>query len=173
MCELRQAHQRWGPRRLRFEVGRRGVDLAPARATVYRILRRNNLVAAVPRRRSREDYKRWERPEPMELWQLDIVGGVFLADGSECKVVTGLDDHSRYCVIATVVRRATGRAVCAAFAAALTRFGVPGEVLTDNGKQFTGRFTKPRPGEVLFERSTTELNRTKTKHQITISAGKR
>jgi hypothetical protein len=25
-------------------------------------------------------------------------------------------------------------------------------VLTDNGKQFTGRFTKPRPSEVLFER---------------------
>ena len=30
--------------------------------------------------------------------------------------------------------------------------GVPAEVLTDNGKQFTGRFTKPRPAEVLFER---------------------
>lgn len=83
---------------------------------------------------------------------MDIVGGVLLADGTEAKVVTGLDDHSRYCVIATVVRRATGRAVCAAFAAALARFGLPGEVLTDNGKQFTGRSTKPRPGEVLFER---------------------
>ena len=83
---------------------------------------------------------------------MDIVGGVLLADGTEAKVVTGLDDHSRFCVIATVVRRATGRAVCSAFAAALLRFGVPGEVLTDNGKQFTGRFTKPRPGEVLFER---------------------
>jgi hypothetical protein len=55
-------------------------------------------------------------------------------------------------VIATVVRRATGRAVCLAFVAALRRFGIPEEVLTDNGKQFTGRFTKPRPGEVLFER---------------------
>jgi hypothetical protein len=31
-------------------------------------------------------------------------------------------------------------------------YGVPSEVLTDNGKQFTGRFTKPRPAEVLFER---------------------
>ncbi|SCE96011.1 Transposase InsO and inactivated derivatives [Micromonospora echinospora] len=152
VCELRRDHPRWGPRRLRFEAGRRGVTPPPARATVYRILRRNNLVLAVPRKRRREDYRRWERPEPMELWQMDIVGGVLLADGTEAKVVTGLDDHSRYCVIATVVRRATGRAVCAAFAAALARFGVPGEVLTDNGKQFTGRFTKPRPGEVLFER---------------------
>jgi transposase InsO family protein len=25
-------------------------------------------------------------------------------------------------------------------------------VLTDNAKQFTGRFTKPRPAEVMFER---------------------
>ena len=33
-----------------------------------------------------------------------------------------MDDHSRFCVIATVVRRATGRAVCAAFAEALQRF---------------------------------------------------
>jgi hypothetical protein len=54
-----------------------------------------------------------------------------LADGAECKVVTGVDDHSRYCVIASVVPRATGRAVCLAFAAALQTFGIPDEVLTD------------------------------------------
>jgi hypothetical protein len=34
----------------------------------------------------------------------------------------------------------------------LRSFGVPDEVLTDNGKQFTGRFNQPRPAEVLFER---------------------
>lgn len=31
-------------------------------------------------------------------------------------------------------------------------YGVPSEALIDNGEQFTGRFTKPRPAEVLFER---------------------
>ena len=98
----------------------------------------------------KDSYVRWERDAPMALWQLDIVGGVFLADGTEAKVVTGVDDHSRYCVIASVVARATGRAVCLAFAAALRAFGVPGEVLTDNGKQFTDRFGKG--GEVLFDR---------------------
>jgi len=46
----------------------------------------------------------------MELWQLDIVGGIQLTDGGEAKAVTGVDDHSRFCVIATVVRTATGRA---------------------------------------------------------------
>jgi hypothetical protein len=28
----------------------------------------------------------------MELWQMDIVGGIRLADGGEAKVVTGVDD---------------------------------------------------------------------------------
>jgi hypothetical protein len=37
------------------------------------------------------------------------------------------------------------------FAAALARHGVPQELLTDNGKVFTGRFA-PHPGEVLFDR---------------------
>jgi hypothetical protein len=88
----------------------------------------------------------------MQLWQLDIVGGVMLADGTELKLASGIDDHSRFCVLAALVERATGRAVCTAFAAALQRHGMPAEVLTDNGRQFTGRFGKPRPAEVLFDR---------------------
>ncbi|MEU7908290.1 integrase core domain-containing protein [Actinoplanes sp. NPDC049118] len=88
----------------------------------------------------------------MHLWQLDLVGGIFLADGRECKMLTGIDDHSRFVVIATVLAVPSGRAVADAFLAAMRVYGVPAEVLTDNGKQFTGRFTKGRPAEVLFER---------------------
>ena len=88
----------------------------------------------------------------MELWQLDVVGGIGLADGTEVKALTGLDDHSRFCVLAALMPRATSRAVCEAFAAALRRYGVPQEVLTDNGKVFTGRYTRPQPVEVLFDR---------------------
>lgn len=153
ICELRRNHPRWGARRLVFELGRRDCPgPVPSRITVHRVLIRHGLVNPTPRRRRREDYKRWERARPMELWQLDIVGGIRLADGGEAKVVTGVDDHSRFCVIAAVVRRATGQAVCLAFADALQRFGVPEEVLTDNGKQFTGRFNQPRAAEVMFER---------------------
>ncbi len=92
----------------------------------------------------------------MQLWQFDIVGGVWLVDPvtgvvREAKVVTGVDDHSRFCVSARVVERATGRQVCLAFAAALVRYGIPDEALTDNGKQFTGRFGRG-VGEVLFDK---------------------
>src|SRR5205809_196433 len=79
---------------------------------------RDQLVPARKRKRRREDYKRWRRQEPMQLWQLDAAGSVLLADGTELKLISGLDDCSRFCVIAKVVRRATGRAVCRAFVAA-------------------------------------------------------
>ena len=88
----------------------------------------------------------------MQLWQLDVTASAFLADGREVKIVTGIDDHSRYCVIARAVMRATARPVCRAFVEAMAVYGVPEEVLTDNGTVFTGRFIKPRPAEVLFER---------------------
>src|SRR2546427_6140184 len=76
----------------------------------------------------------------MELWQMDIVGGVRLVDGSEAKIVTGVDDHSRFCVSASVVARATARPTCDALALAMRRYGVPDQILTDNGKVFTRRF---------------------------------
>jgi transposase InsO family protein len=151
VCELRRQHPRWGARRISHELGRRGVDPAPSRASVHRILVRNGLVDPQAQKHKR-GYKRWQRAEPMHLWQMDIVGGVPLADGRSCKLVTGIDDHSRFVVVATVVTVPSGREICAAFTAAMRRYGVPSEVLTDNGGQFTGRYVKPQPVEVLFER---------------------
>jgi transposase InsO family protein len=151
VCEMRRSHPRWGARRITFELGQSGVAVAPSRATVHRILVRNGLVRAQPQQHRRK-YRRWQREAPMHLWQLDLVGGVFLADGRECKMLTGIDDHSRFVVVAAVLAVPSGRAVADAFLRAMRVYGVPSEVLTDNGKQFTGRFTKPRPAEVLFER---------------------
>jgi len=151
ICELRRAHSRWGPRRLVFEMGRRGHQVT--RSTVYRILVRNGLVEPKSRLRRRKDYRRWERSVAMELWQLDVTASAFLIDGAEVKIVTGVDDHSRFCVSAKAVMRATARPVCLAFVDAMGVYGVPEEVLTDNGKVFTGRFHKPgAPVEVLFDK---------------------
>jgi transposase InsO family protein len=116
---------------LLFELGKAKVSPLPSRSTIYRVLVRHHLVAARKRKRRRQDYKRWQRDEPMQLWQLDVTGSVFRADGRELKLISGIDDHSRFCVIATVVRRATARAVCRAFLAAVAAYGIPEEVLTD------------------------------------------
>jgi transposase InsO family protein len=123
----------------------------PGRSAVYRALVRHGLVAARRRRRRREDYRRWERPRAMDLWQMDVMGRVFLADGAEVKIVTGIDDHSRFVVSAKAVMRATARPVCQVLAEALRRHGIPQQILTDNGKVFTARFGRG-PGPVLFDR---------------------
>ena len=53
--------------------------------------------------------------------------------------MTGIDDHSRFIVCAKVVLRATARPVCQALAEALRGTGCRRQILTDNGKVFTGR----------------------------------
>jgi hypothetical protein len=100
-------------------------------------------------RRARK-WKRWERGAPMELWQMDVVGGFALADGTSAKALTGIDDHSRMCVCAKLMAREGTKAVCDGLRAALADYGTPMQILTDNGKVFTGRFNHP-PVEVLFD----------------------
>jgi len=151
IVELRREHPGWGPRTLAHRLGRAGIDPVPGLSSIHRCLVRHGLITPQARRRKRSDYKRWERSRAMELWQMDVVGGVRLVDGSEAKIVTGIDDHSRFCVSAHVVARATARPTCDALALAMRRHGVPTQILTDNGKVFTGRFG-PGPGEVLFDR---------------------
>jgi transposase len=129
ICELRRGHPKWGPRRLVFEMGRRGHQVT--RSSVYRALVRSGLIEPKSRRRRRKDYRRWERGTAMELWQLDVTASAFFTSGAEVKIVTGIDDHSRFCVLATAVMRATARPVCLAFTGAMGVYGVPEEVLTD------------------------------------------
>jgi hypothetical protein len=95
-----------------WQLERAGVVPLPGRSSVYRALLRHGLVEGKKRKRRREDYRRWERGRAMELWQMDVMGRVYLASGLEVKVVTGIDDHSRFVVCAKVVLRATARPVC-------------------------------------------------------------
>jgi transposase InsO family protein len=154
VLELRRVHRYWGPRRIRHELRRRAlvpVAVLPSESAIYRCLVRGGLVEPDRRRRRAERFKRWERAAPMELWQMDVVGGFLLADGSHAKALTGIDDHSRFCVSARLMPRERTRAVCDGLALALRVHGCPQQLLTDNGRVFTGRFNHP-PVEVLFDR---------------------
>ena len=43
---------------------------------------RAGVIEPARRRRDKQLWRRWERAAPMELWQLDVVGGFLHADGS-------------------------------------------------------------------------------------------
>ena len=150
VVEARRRHPSWGPRRIAVEVSKAGPGLAVTESSVYRCLRRAGLVTPDGRRRRKREWKRWERGRPNELWQMDTVGGFLLADGSHAKALTGIDDHSRFCVSARLMPREPTRPVCDGLTMAMARFGVPEQILTDNGRVFTGKFFVP-PVEVLFD----------------------
>lgn len=147
---MRRAHPGWGPRTILTQL-KKTEEGSPSRSAIYRCLVRHGLIDPKTRKRRHKDYKRWERTSSMELWQMDCMGGVFLTDGAQLSVVTGIDDHSRFCVIAKLVVRATAQPVCDALLEGMTRHGIPREILTDNGKVFTGKRAK-KPANVLFDR---------------------
>jgi transposase InsO family protein len=151
VLELRRTHPYWGAQRIAWRLAKDGMVPGPSESSVYRALVRAGLIEPSRRHRRKDSWKRWERGEPMELWQMDVVGGFLLADGTSVKALTGVDDHSRFCVSARLMVRERTQAVCDGLAAALRLFGVPQQILTDNGKVFTGRFAHP-PVEVLFDR---------------------
>lgn len=127
VTEMRREHPRWGSRRIRLEMLRRqgawqrDEIVVPSERTIDRILIRSGLLRQRKAKRPRESFTRFERPGPMQLWGIDIVGGIELVNADtgvlrDAKIVTGVDDHSRFCVMAAVVERATARAACTSLA---------------------------------------------------------
>jgi transposase InsO family protein len=147
ICVMRKEHPKWGARRIRAELARGGIR-PPAVSTIHRALVRNNLVALQPSR-PRPARQRFERSSPNELWQIDATRLV-LADGAEVWVMDLLDDHARFLLAARVASGPTGEAAWAAFEWAVARYGLPAQVLSDNGTCFTGRLIGG--AEVAFER---------------------
>jgi transposase InsO family protein len=137
IVDMRTAHPRWGARRIRVEMIRRGVAAVPARSTVHRALVRNGLVKA-PAPTQPEAVIRFVRSKANELWQMDAKETVLRA-GTAVQVISALDDCSRYCGAVEAFSALSGEAACTVFDAAASELGLPESVLCDNGAIFTGR----------------------------------
>jgi transposase InsO family protein len=151
ICGMRKDHPRWGARRIQAELSRCGVD-PPAISSIHQALRRNHLVARQPPRRPAA-LKRFEREVSNDLWQIDTTQ-VRLATRKRVWVLDTIDDHSRYLLAAIAAEGPTGEAAWDCFEEAASRYGLPRQVLSDNGLCFTGRL---HGVEVEFERSLSEL----------------
>ena len=79
---------------------------------------------------------RFEAQLPNECWQSDVTHWA-LEDGTDVEIVNFLDDHSRLCVAARVFASTTATGVLEVFRGAVTRWGSPAALLTDNGCVYT------------------------------------
>ena len=145
-AELGRAGHDCGPATIVAHLARR-FEAVPSPATVWRILHRHGLIRPQPHKRPRSSWIRFEAALPNELWQADATHWR-LADGSPIEILDLIDDHSRLLLAATAVRALSGLEVVHTFHAAVTSYGPPAALLTDNGAVFAGG---PRRGKVLLE----------------------
>lgn len=131
---LRGEHPRWGGRKLRRLVQKEGLVKAPAASTVTKILSRHELLNEIDGAGQPRSFQRFERQSPNELWQMDFKGHVALGDGQRrCHPLSLLDDHSRFglCLRACADERL--ETVQAILIDVFRRYGLPQEMLMDNG----------------------------------------
>ena len=106
VLEMRRSKPYWGARRLVLELARKGIQPLPSESAVYRSLVRAGVIDPKRRQRRQEHFKRWERATPMDLWQLDVVGGFHLADGSTANGVVSVG-YQQVCIGAQYAGKAS------------------------------------------------------------------
>ena len=142
VLELRQAHMRWGPRKLkrilqRDEPGRTW----PAASTIGALLKREGLVVARKKRWHTAPYTQplAHADEANRVWCADFKGYFRTADGARIDPLTISDAHSRYLLRCQAVEKTNTARVQAIFEAAFREYGMPEAIRTDNGAPFASR----------------------------------
>jgi transposase len=164
----RKLRPRWGAKKIRAMLDREGWP-APATSTVHQVLVRRGLVGHVPSRREPPGgWRRFCRPCCNDLWHIDATRHQ-LAGGRGFWVIDLVDDHSRFLLAARVAAAPAMQAGWEAFRGAVAAYGLPRQLISDNGINFTGRLMGR---EVAFERQVaaagTQLIHASPRHPQTI-----
>jgi transposase InsO family protein len=168
----REEHPAWGGRKLKRWLEDRGEVGLPAPSTITEILRRHGRIDP-DESRKREPLRRFEAPQPNDLWQMDFKGP-FQVELQSCHPLTILDDHSRFSVSLKACedhKRATvKRHLCEAFGV----YGLPRVMLVDNGGPWSpatmGEWTKL---SVWLLRLGVEVIRSRVRHPQTLGKDER
>jgi transposase InsO family protein len=133
IVNLRQAHPAWGGRKLSAWLQEaHGLANVPRPSTITEILRRHGqLDSARPQPHA---WRRFERPLPNQLWQMDFKGHLPLGQGGgRLHPLTILDDHSRFAIGLEACANERATTVQQRLMACFRRYGVPDRMLMDNG----------------------------------------
>jgi transposase InsO family protein len=127
----RDAHPAWGGRKIAARLAAQQRVVLQA-STVTDILRRHERLSVSSH--PQHAWQRFERSAPNQLWQMDFKGHLPLAHGhGRVHPLTVLDDHSRYAICLEACADELGRTVQARLTSAFRRYGLPDQMLMDNG----------------------------------------
>jgi len=154
VVEVKKANPLLGSHKLQEHLARfEGIILSAS--TVNKILRRfgfkpaDEVIQAEARKNDPEKQKQFEeeqaqrelewqrfcRAHPNELWQIDLTT-FYIRGQHRVWLIDIIDDHSRFIVGFSLVTEATAAAVMETLRGAFIKYGLPKEILTDQGTQF-------------------------------------
>jgi len=136
IVHVKQQQPSFGIRRI-AQWMRRVLLLPASPETVRQTLHRHELLPKTkPKRVPKNPPKPrfFERATPMQLWQSDIC--TIRLGGKQAFLIGFMDDHSRYLVGLDLFSSQTSENVLEIYRRAAAEYGVPKEMLTDNGRQY-------------------------------------
>jgi transposase InsO family protein len=141
IVELREAHPRWGPKKIWRLLARTHIGAeVPSISSVARVLKRRGLVRT-RRYRARPISAPDRIPVvvvegPNDLWTADFKGWWLSKDRDRCEPLTVRDAFSRRILAAKLLKRTRTEEVKSEFEALFARYGLPKAIQTDNGPPF-------------------------------------
>jgi transposase InsO family protein len=133
---LKTAHPDWGCQRI-SDMLVRGPALPASPAAVARVLHEAGYeMQAETTRPHPPQVRSFERAKPNELWQTDLFTFVLKRQNRRVYLVAFMDDHSRFLVGYGLHASQSAALVLEVLRAAVAAYGVPAEILTDNGSQY-------------------------------------
>jgi transposase InsO family protein len=133
---LKTAHPDWGCERI-SDMLMRGPALPASPNAVARVLREAGYeVVEQPTRPHPDHVRTFERAAPNQLWQTDLFTFVLKRQNRRVYLVAFMDDHSRFLVGYGLHGSQSTALVIEVLRAGIAGYGVPAEILTDNGTQY-------------------------------------
>jgi transposase InsO family protein len=155
IVEIKKREPLFGVKRISHLL-KRTLFLSASPETVRRTLRAESLIVPSRKRHQRNVTRPrfFERSTPNQMWQSDIF--TFRLGGRYAYLIGFIDDYSRYVVGLELYRTQTADQVLEVYRRAIGEYGVPKEMLTDRGRQYTNW-----RGSTRFER---ELGKDRVRH---------
>jgi len=133
---LKQANPDWGCQRI-SDLLTRGPALPASAGAVARVLHEAGYeLEEVTTRPHPDRVRHFERARPNQLWQTDLFTFILKRQNRRVYLVAFMDDHSRFITGYGLHASQSSALVLEVLRAALTSYGTPEEILTDNGSQY-------------------------------------
>ena len=138
IIEMKETFPKWGAKKIHGKLPEVRPDLRlPSLNGIGNVLNRFGLV--VPRRYRRrvpETAPLAHCSDTNSVWSYDFKGWFLTGDGSKCEPLTITDNHTRYLLKCTALKKKTAINVWSVFESVFYEYGLPLRVRSDNGPPF-------------------------------------